>query len=293
MAPSLARALGPTQPTSSLRSPLKNAKIGGVWATGIGALLGCGLAGWKAAAAWLAGRSGESAAFALSAAVVALGGWMGARRLYHGAVRDLVSRCIEQQAKEVRHFRPDVVLGSSFGGGIALMLMNRGVWRGPTVLLAPAAAKVTRHAMGNVEFALTDDAVRSLAPLVTPTLPPATLLARRRAAEAASSSSLSSSSRSTMGFSETTATAEERTGDASLLIVHSPTDAVVPVADSHSLLSDIAARWPALRGGSPFPAVGLEEPDDVHALRRVSTSDALEHWCELAVAWSNGVRELR
>lgn len=35
---------------------------------------------------------------------------------------------------------PDIVVGSSFGGAIALALLQRGVWCGPTLLLAPAGA---------------------------------------------------------------------------------------------------------------------------------------------------------
>jgi pimeloyl-ACP methyl ester carboxylesterase len=37
---------------------------------------------------------------------------------------------------------PDVVVGSSFGGAIAVALLADGSWRGPTVLLAPAAARL-------------------------------------------------------------------------------------------------------------------------------------------------------
>lgn len=48
--------------------------------------------------------------------------------------------CVAQQATEVRRFRPDVVVGSSFGGAVALALLQRGHWRGPTLLLAPAVS---------------------------------------------------------------------------------------------------------------------------------------------------------
>lgn len=37
---------------------------------------------------------------------------------------------------------PDVVVGSSFGGAIAVALLARGLWRGPTLLLAQAAQKL-------------------------------------------------------------------------------------------------------------------------------------------------------
>lgn len=42
----------------------------------------------------------------------------------------------------VTQARPDVVVGSSFGGGLAMLLQQEGLWRGPMVLLAPAGAKL-------------------------------------------------------------------------------------------------------------------------------------------------------
>lgn len=49
---------------------------------------------------------------------------------------------IETQAEALAKIQPDVLVGSSFGGAIAVELLERGVFRGPTVLLAPAAAKL-------------------------------------------------------------------------------------------------------------------------------------------------------
>jgi hypothetical protein len=49
--------------------------------------------------------------------------------------------CLALQAEEVRSFAPDVVVGSSFGGGILLHLVQQGVWRGPCVFLAQAAGR--------------------------------------------------------------------------------------------------------------------------------------------------------
>ena len=40
----------------------------------------------------------------------------------------------------------DVVMGSSFGGAVALELLRRGAWRGPTVLLCPAHELVAERA---------------------------------------------------------------------------------------------------------------------------------------------------
>lgn len=47
--------------------------------------------------------------------------------------------CIEVQAAALASFQPDVLVGSSFGGAVAVALVQRAVWRGPTLLLAQAA----------------------------------------------------------------------------------------------------------------------------------------------------------
>lgn len=44
--------------------------------------------------------------------------------------------CVTQQAEALAAFRPDVLVGSSFGGAVAVALLDRGLWRGPTLLLA-------------------------------------------------------------------------------------------------------------------------------------------------------------
>ena len=48
-------------------------------------------------------------------------------------------RTAEQALQEAQ---VDVVVGSSFGGGLALLLSQLGHWRGPLVLLAPAGRKL-------------------------------------------------------------------------------------------------------------------------------------------------------
>jgi hypothetical protein len=47
--------------------------------------------------------------------------------------------CVRLQADVVASFQPDVLVGSSFGGAVAVALLQRGLWRGPTLLLAQAA----------------------------------------------------------------------------------------------------------------------------------------------------------
>ncbi len=49
--------------------------------------------------------------------------------------------CVALQAEAVTSFRPDVLVGSSFGGAVAVALLQRGGWRGPTLLLAQAALR--------------------------------------------------------------------------------------------------------------------------------------------------------
>jgi alpha/beta superfamily hydrolase len=49
--------------------------------------------------------------------------------------------CVVLQADALRDFAPDVLVGSSFGGAVAVELLRSGAWRGPTLLLAQAAVK--------------------------------------------------------------------------------------------------------------------------------------------------------
>jgi pimeloyl-ACP methyl ester carboxylesterase len=48
--------------------------------------------------------------------------------------------CVSTQREALGAFRPDVVVGSSFGGALAVLLLQRGHWAGPTLLLAQASA---------------------------------------------------------------------------------------------------------------------------------------------------------
>lgn len=49
--------------------------------------------------------------------------------------------CVRVQAEKLARFRPDILVGSSFGGAVAVALLERGLWRGPTLLLAQAALR--------------------------------------------------------------------------------------------------------------------------------------------------------
>jgi len=49
--------------------------------------------------------------------------------------------CVAVQHAEIEAFHPDVLVGSSFGGAVAVALLQRGLWQGPTLLLAQAARR--------------------------------------------------------------------------------------------------------------------------------------------------------
>ncbi|MEM7413816.1 MAG: hypothetical protein AAF430_26545 [Myxococcota bacterium] len=48
---------------------------------------------------------------------------------------------IAVQHAEVAEFAPHVVVGSSYGGAIVVAMLQRGLWSGPTLLLAQAALR--------------------------------------------------------------------------------------------------------------------------------------------------------
>ena len=49
--------------------------------------------------------------------------------------------CVQVHAELLPEFDPHVLVGSSFGGAVVLALLQRGIWRGPTLLLAPAGLR--------------------------------------------------------------------------------------------------------------------------------------------------------
>jgi predicted esterase len=49
--------------------------------------------------------------------------------------------CVRVQREALERFRPDLLVGSSFGAAVAVALLARGDFRGPTLLLAQAALR--------------------------------------------------------------------------------------------------------------------------------------------------------
>ncbi|CAG8579178.1 14828_t:CDS:2 [Acaulospora morrowiae] len=56
-----------------------------------------------------------------------------------------INKDIKLQEEEIRRFRPDVVVGSSYGGAIAVTLLQKGTWKGPTILLGQAFVKYANN----------------------------------------------------------------------------------------------------------------------------------------------------
>ena len=65
--------------------------------------------------------------------------------------------CFQINVTAIDSFKPDIIVGSSFGGAVCQLLLQQGVWVGPTLLLAPALRRVvdlidmpTRQQYGDV-----------------------------------------------------------------------------------------------------------------------------------------------
>ena len=55
-----------------------------------------------------------------------------------GPVREVFGECYEIAKRELLASNPELLIGSSFGGGILLKLVKEGIWRGPCIFLAQA-----------------------------------------------------------------------------------------------------------------------------------------------------------
>jgi pimeloyl-ACP methyl ester carboxylesterase len=61
-------------------------------------------------------------------------------------MRRVFRRSVDVQLALLRANQIDVVVGSSFGGAVALELLVSGAWKGPTILLCPAHRRVAGRA---------------------------------------------------------------------------------------------------------------------------------------------------
>lgn len=104
---------------------------------------------WLAAGAAFAGLawSARHRSFLRASATVGLAaGWFAVRRraVVGAAMARSLDACLDVQREALETFRPHVLVGSSWGGAVAMELLLEEAWTGPTVLLAPAFATVRR-----------------------------------------------------------------------------------------------------------------------------------------------------
>lgn len=71
-------------------------------------------------------------------------GWLALRKnaVMGQALLRSFDACVDIQRAAVLQEKPEIIVGSSWGGAIVAELMRRGDWNGPTVLLAPAIHRV-------------------------------------------------------------------------------------------------------------------------------------------------------
>ena len=72
------------------------------------------------------------------------GTWL--RERYELVAPDLDTSSVEAALKDALialETKPDVIVGSSFGGAVLLELLHLGAWRGPCIFLAGAGPKIT------------------------------------------------------------------------------------------------------------------------------------------------------
>jgi len=103
------------------------------------AALACSVALWLHAGRALAPF--QALALVLVCAAVLFGG---VASLLGCAARHAFEGCVRLQAEAIAKTCPDVVVASSFGGAVAVNLVHRGLWSGPTLLLAPAQERCRR-----------------------------------------------------------------------------------------------------------------------------------------------------
>eukprot|EP01084_Bolivina_argentea_P065778 119913_1 len=58
--------------------------------------------------------------------------------MYMDALKASLEQCIDIQVNALNKYKPDLIIGSSWGGNVTTELLKRNLWNGPTILLCPA-----------------------------------------------------------------------------------------------------------------------------------------------------------
>ncbi len=97
------------------------------------------------------GRNTQAACSALSLCL--LGGLLFGKRLLAAAIGRSYDASYAIACDALRSFKPDVVVGFSWGGSLVCRMLAEGLWNGPTLLLAPGHTLIhtrMRRAVGAV-----------------------------------------------------------------------------------------------------------------------------------------------
>jgi hypothetical protein len=71
--------------------------------------------------------------------------------LMRNAIKKAVDRNVSVAYEEILKHNPKVIVGSSWGGSIAVNLIERGLWNGNTILIAPAFYRTNKILLNNQE----------------------------------------------------------------------------------------------------------------------------------------------
>lgn len=164
--------------------------------------------------------------------LAAAAGWYKLRgtAVQRAALRSSYDTCIEIQRAAIVQHQPDVVLGSSWGGAIAIELVVQGAWRGPTVLLAPAFHRVAGR-LGESDGGGKDDGHGDVATRVK--------------------------------------RLQERAASQRVVVLHDPDDDTVPFGDSVELQGGSAIELRRVRAGGHRMMGLLDDGSLVETLRGV------------------------
>jgi len=97
---------------------------------------------------------------------VLVGGILACFVLKRLAVGYCLDSCVSAFATKINTHDPDLVIGYSWGGGIACGLLNRGLWGGATILIAPAGEQMWLHS-GRKPPSLKEGTIPASAAVVT------------------------------------------------------------------------------------------------------------------------------
>ena len=71
--------------------------------------------------------------------------WIKRDYIISKALKASINSSIIIQRNAILKHKPDILIGSSFGGAVIMYLLRKKIWNGPTILLAPGYTKVIRY----------------------------------------------------------------------------------------------------------------------------------------------------